>query len=555
MKTSKYFSLACLKIVNSLLGAYPSIQDGLKEMSIESNVLMSDELDNPPVNDKIQTIVLKFSEELDPKTVVDAVKLYRIDAIGNPIEEPCCVKIDLNDAKAIRINNQDITQFAQGEEYKLVIKSTLASKNKASLGCDYVGYFATNFNFSFDGISELNNERTQIIIASDFHLGVDSSFAELEKNKKALVEFLNQVKTSPNIKELVIGGDLLDEWFLPMHYEMPDSQAEFFNRVAANNQAIVDGFNAIIKAGEIEVTYVPGNHDLLLTEADVARIFPGISQARDSLQGLGTYVTGPNAEIAIEHGHNYNFFCAPDPISNREITQNGTSILPPGYFFTRIATTCVIEGHPQSDNVFPEMIPNKEEPSQFNAYLYYETWKAILSVLPVKESFDDKVLKTNIDGFTDNYSINDCIPQQDKATGIIDATLYHSIQDTWDERQTINGVKVKIPVSEAITRAAVPSFTDYQAQTQFFDVDASKRIVVFGHTHVADVIPMNNRDNKKTIYANSGTWIDNAQGYPTRTFIVITPPKAYAAIETVNLYQYAQDKTITQWTDGQAIRV
>lgn len=555
MKTTKYFSLACLKIANSILGAYTAIQDGAKELTIESNVLMSDELNNPPVNDQIQTILLKFSDELDPATINDAVKLYRIDSAGDPVEEACVVKIDLNDPKSIRINNQDITRFAQGEEYKLIVKSSLASKDKVSLGADYVGYFATNIDFDLSGNPELNEERTQIIIASDFHLGVDSSFAELEKNKQALVDFLIQVKNSPNVKELVIAGDLLDEWFLPMDYQMPEEKADFFDQVAANNQAIIDGFNAIIKAGQIKLTYVPGNHDLLLTEADVARIFPGISQAREALQGLGTYVTGSNSEIVIEHGHKYNFFCTPDPISNRAITNDETTILPPGYFFTRIATTCVIEGHPQSDNVFPEMIPNKEDPSQFNAYLYYQTWKAILSVLPVKESFEDKVLKTNIDGFTENYAINDCIPQQDKETGAISGLLFHNIQDTWEERQTINGIKAKIPVSDAITKAAAPAFTDIQAKTQFFDLDMSKRIVVFGHTHVADVIPMTNRDNQKTIYANSGTWIDNAQGYPTRTFVVITPPKNGSAIETVNLYQYSPDQTITQWTEAQAIRI
>jgi len=37
--------------------------------------------------------------------------------------------------------------------------------------------------------------------------------------------------------------------------------------------------------------------------------------------------------------------------------------------------------------------------------------------------------------------------------------------------------------------------------------------------------------------------------------VVITPPKAGAAIETVNLYQYSPDQTITQWTEAQAIRI
>lgn len=555
MKNSKYFSLTCLKIVNNILGAYTSIHEDSQEMTVESNILMSDSLDNPPVNDLVQTITLKFNQALDPATLANSIELYRIDQLGNFIKETCCVKIDRMDATVIQINNKDITRFAQGQEYQLVIKDTLGSKTKGALGCDYVGYFATNVDFNIAGNSELNNERTQIIIASDFHLGVDAAFAELQKNKNALVAFLNQVKNSPNVKELVIGGDLLDEWFLPMDYQMPDSQATFFDQVAANNQDIVEAFNAIISAGEIKVTYVPGNHDLLLTADDVNRIFPGISQARDDLQGLGSYVTGPNSEIVIEHGHKYNFFCTPDPLSNRNITNNNTSILPPGYFFTRIATTCVVEGHPQSNNVFPEMTPNKDDQSQFNAYLYYQTWKAILSVLPVKESFDNKFLKTNIDGFTENYAINDCIPQQDKETGIIDMTLYQNIQDTWEERQAINGIKVKIPTGEAITKAAVDEFTDIQAQTQYFDLDPSKRIVVFGHTHVADVIPMTNCENKKTIYANSGTWIDNAQGYPTRTFVVITPAKADSAIETVNLYQYLPDQTIVQWTEGQAIRI
>lgn len=66
-------------------------------------------------------------------------------------------------------------------------------------------------------------------------------------------------------------------------YTIPDSQAAFYDAVAANNKTVVDSINAIIPGGEIKVTYTLGNHDLLATDADLAQIFPGINQARDSM--------------------------------------------------------------------------------------------------------------------------------------------------------------------------------------------------------------------------------------------------------------------------------
>ncbi|MGZ5490638.1 MAG: metallophosphoesterase [Nitrososphaeraceae archaeon] len=346
---------------------------------------------------------------------------------------------------------------------------------------------------------------------------------------------------------------MLDGWFVPMDYILPESQSTFFDSVAANNQTVMDAINAIITAGQIKVTYIPGNHDLLLTEADLERILPGINQERDDVQGLGKYITGKNSEIVIEHGHRYNFFCAPDQISNRDITNNNSSILPPGYFFTRIATSSVVEGFPKSSNTFPDVTADKNNASQYGYYVYNLTWKGVLSNLPVNESFSDKAIKTNIDGYTQDYAINDLIPHQNPTDGLIDVNLYKGVQDTWDERQALNGVNVKIPVDEAIAKANDYDFTDAQAKIQYFDKDASKRIVVFGHTHGACILTDTNLTDEKTIYANSGTWIDNAQGYPTMTFIVIIPPQSGSAIEIVNLYKYSLDDTITQWGEAQAI--
>ena len=529
------------------------VKDAAIVMTVESNISMSDDSGNPPVNDSVQTVTFTFSEPLDPKTISGAVTLYKMDPGGNAAKQESIAKINPDNPKLLDINTKSVEKFPEGQEYKIVLSNGLKSTTGLALGKDFTGYFATNYMLNLAGNTALNNTRSQIVVVSDIHLGVNDAFAETQKNRTALVNFLTQIKNSPNVAELVIAGDLLDGWFIPMDYLLPDSQSTFFDSVAANNQSIIDAINTIIAAGQIKVTYIPGNHDLLLTEADLQRILPGINQARDDVQGLGAYITGRNSEIVIEHGHRYNFFCAPDQISNRDITNNNSSILPPGYFFTRIATSSVIEGHPSSTNTFPDVTADKNNASQFGYYLYYETWKGILTTLPVTESFSDKAIKTNIDGYAQDIAINDLLPQQNTKDGLIDVNLYKGVQDTWDKRQTLNGVKVKIPVDIAITQASAYSFTDAQAKAQYFDVDASKRIVVFGHTHGACILPFANLKEQKTIYANSGTWIDNAQGYPTMTFVVITPPQSGSAIEIVNLYKYSLDDTITQWGDGQAI--
>jgi len=50
-------------------------------------------------------------------------------------------------------------------------------------------------------------------------------------------------------------------------------------------------------------------------------------------------------------------------------------------------------------------------------------------------------------------------------------------------------------------------------------------------------------------YANSGTWIDSKKDKekrPIMTFVVVTPGKSGISEESVTLYRYLPDGTITQ---------
>ncbi len=397
-----------------------------------------------------------------------------------------------------------------------------------------------------------NNDRNMIVLISDIHLGADLSYAEINKNLGSLEKFLYLVKDSKNVKELVIAGDFFDEWFVPPSvntYNGKD-QSDFVLRIALANKGVIDAFNSIIQAGEIIVTYVPGNHDLTITKENVDLILPGIHQARDSQQGLGTYTPADLPILAVEHGHRYNFLCAPDPISNKDIARG--SIMPPGYFITRIATQFVIQNCTTAGDTIPLVTPNNTgDESQYLTYLYWRSWKTVLITYPVLNKFNEKMIVTNINGFTANYSINDLLPYQLISGSTIDVNLFKGIQDTWKERQILNKVGVEIPTAQALAKAGSTTETDNQAVMQYFmNPFNQKRIVVFGHTHAAKINVCQNYKGIKTIYANTGTWIDhNLQGPTTNNFVVITLQNSNVSTQThVKLYNY-QNEIVTKMAE------
>ena len=399
------------------------------------------------------------------------------------------------------------------------------------------------------GINPFSNgggERNMIVVLSDMHLGADLAYGECKDNLEPLEKLLKQIKVAPNVKELVIAGDLIDEWFVPATtdtYEGKD-QADFVQRVATINKDVFDAFNSIIQEGKILVTYVPGNHDLTITAANIESILPGINQARDEVLGLGTYSPVDYPKIAIEHSHRYNFFCAPDPISNQG-TAPGT-IMPPGYFFTRIGVLYVIQGRPSPGDTIPVVTQNiSGDESQDLLFRYWKKWALTLKIFPITNKFDENIIVTNVDGFTGTYSVNDLLPYQLSPGGLIDVNFFKGIQDNWEARQTLNNVAIHTVTDRAIDSVQSVTESDNQANLQYFmNPNSDKRIVIFGHTHIAKIIPFTNK-GIKSIYANSGTWIDyrhGTQNLTTTNFVVITPQNANASSQTyVKLYNFESE--------------
>ncbi|MFO1211638.1 MAG: hypothetical protein U1E74_03295 [Paenacidovorax caeni] len=55
--------------------------------------------------------------------------------------------------------------------------------------------------------------RNKIVVISDIHLGIEDRYTETLKNRPLLIKFLQCLQNTKDVRELVIAGDFLDEWF------------------------------------------------------------------------------------------------------------------------------------------------------------------------------------------------------------------------------------------------------------------------------------------------------------------------------------------------------
>jgi predicted phosphodiesterase len=385
---------------------------------------------------------------------------------------------------------------------------------------------------------QASSRKNKIVVVSDLHFGIDDGFAETVHNKELFVEFLQKLQRTTDVRELVIAGDFLDEWFLPLDYGPVNDLQKFFFQVARNNQIVIDALNNVMHAG-IKLVYVIGNHDMNMDAGILGRLLPGIIEIHDA-KGLGRYITGDRGEIVIEHCHRYDPYSAPDRVSNRELCKSDATMYPPGYFYARMGASWVMEHKPKIKKNYPVLkkVPDSTNTDQMGAYVYAKILERLFNKITEKSSFEDKIFTLNTCGFHGSYSLKDMYPVEQSDGTISAPVLFRNFQRSWEERQEMNDVWVKIPFLEAGAGAVSPKYFYSCAGKQYLDrKDASYDVVVFGHTHVPDF-----QQNGKKFYVNAGTWIDNNSDYPpaTRTFVVVET----GAVDNAVLYEYREDGSL-----------
>lgn len=424
------------------------------------------------------------------------------------------------------------------------------------LGCCNKSDNGTEGSNPFDKINDSkSNVRNKIVVISDLHLGNDLTYSETVAHIERLEKFLNQVRSSSTVKELILNGDIVDEWYIPTRQDTygGGTQADFTKKSVAANKGIFDLLNKIIKDGKVKVTYIPGNHDMGFTAENIDLALPGVNQARDAGEkfGVGTYHPDGYPQIAIEHGHRYDFFCAMTPGANESDAPGAT--LPPGYFFARIAANSFTNPTTKTEATKVRVVTNNttSDPEQTSKFTYYSLWKKVIEeVIFVKDNFSEPIIKTNVGKYTKTYSVNDIIPYNRVSDGSIQMNLYNGLftQSNWNDRLKYNNVPVMTDINSAIAGSFQTAFLDNQSDVQYFkNPQSSVRLVIFGHTHIPMIKSFTNLENKPCLYVNSGTWEDQKirdksevvdQDAKKMHFVVLFPSKTDNKKLRVDLYQF-----------------
>ncbi len=470
-----------------------------------------------------RSVELDFSEELDSSTVSGNISLC--DYTG-------CFDTGFYTVafgKRMLIVFDQAFTLKPGWKYAVNLKMGLKSKAGHTLKS------ATSIDLripagSFASVED-STGRCAVVCISDVHLGeqrsVTNGYGWFSKNAAALESLLDLAMASPQVKQLVILGDLFDEWIVPYRFPPFDNaagiytSADYFHAVAASpvNAGVISRFRAMAAGGEIDLVYIPGNHDMLLTKEVLQDIIPGIIWQGDTT-GLGHY--SPVGEMVMEHGHRYDFFNCPQPLANPG------HMLPPGYFVSRLNAQGSME---QGGPVL------KDARSASGNLEFIAAWTVSIEYLKFHFGLtlaqdSANILMTGIDQYPGPFSFNG-------VKNMYGAT----IEDVWNVTQARNSLPLHMPVVMAL----VNGYDDlsFTASYEYMQTAAPKKykVVAFGHTHMPMIKVYPNGNQYTGIYANTGSWVNaDLTTKQVRTFLVIKPGVwTGSALDVVSLYQYNLD--------------
>lgn len=290
-----------------------------------------------------------------------------------------------------------------------------------------------------------------------------------EAGANRLAEFLKDINNPAEVKEIILLGDLMDNWVYPVH-EIPPTFQEIID--AGINKNIVRELKKLSQNKDLSILYFPGNHDMGLTKEDIDRNFPGMIFGGKAMHD-SAYRTG---RLHAEHGSAYAMFNAPDAFNSPG------SRLPLGYFISRIVATREYE----------------TGISDRHSWTYADDILEILGPQKLAASIFEAVLEEA--GLPEDTKIN-MPPKGGKPITISASEVkekYSSLYDQWQNHYG-PGVAYKAIMAEIGYLGDIADNLCKKSGTT---------VVILGHSHDWEL----DKDSwfvADRIYANCGTWCDD----------------------------------------------
>ncbi len=300
--------------------------------------------------------------------------------------------------------------------------------------------------------------KTARVFLSDVHLGTGQPYDWYQpaRHRASLLAVLDYALANRSrIKDLVLLGDIFDTWLCPID-RPPHTIAEILDA----NPEVCDKLRRCVEELD-NVFYINGNHDMCVTEEDLATLGSGARRIRR----IPAYQAGM---LYAEHGHRFAMFNAADRL------HDPTHALPIGYFVTR-----VLCGHDDYDR--PGAIVRSIDDLLESAFTTQTITSSVLEAL------------MELTGRSDEDRV--CMPfgRQDWTLGAV-KRRYANVFDRWVEkfghRYAIRSVLGELN--------ALGWFADRLSTSRGY------KVVVLGHSHQAKLDKDQWFVAEDRVYANAG---------------------------------------------------
>lgn len=373
-------------------------------------------------------------------------------------------------------------------------------------------------------------ERSKIVVISDVHLSDEQSWSWFnQQSGERLKGFFRQTANDSQVKELVLLGDIFELWLFPVDV-MPWSAAQIIQHWDSGPDSVIAALRDCAERLP-QVSFLCGNHDMGMTQADIDLISPKIRLINTE------HHTAGHPGLHLEHGHLVDIFNAPDisgdPIEN----------LPFGYFVTRLVASA------GGGNEVWRAVSQRVE-AEFAALFSFSrlsrrTGFGMTDLLGFDFFLEHVVAAAGsslIKGIMDvllwyvklvNPSVNESsriiLPSGDSvAVGEV-KKHYHRLLVRWFRLYGLDGLH---------RTALAATGLDWRARQLLSQGDV--QIAVTGHTHQGKVLPM-----EQGRYANSGTWRDGVGA----TYLEITAQPAL----TVSVKAYPSNASLPPLSPAPAV--
>jgi UDP-2,3-diacylglucosamine pyrophosphatase LpxH len=301
-------------------------------------------------------------------------------------------------------------------------------------------------------------DRTKRIFISDIHLSSRERYNAADEMKRArfipkehqarLVNFLNKtiLEKEKEIKDLVLAGDIFDDWVCP-----PDEAPPTFNEIFQSNPEIMKALRAIARS-RINLYYLPGNHDYSVKKVQIQSEIPGVIFQKE--------YDDTELNLHAEHGNKYVLF--------NKSHSGIASGRPIGYFITRL-----VEHMGGYLSRFHDLISYSDD---------------VIKLAAGKSNFFSGL----IEALAERADVNEIV-MNSRGRKI-------SIKEI---NKMYNPLAKKYNLIEALTKLAVEG--ELENVGDRLCAKKGYEIVVFGHTHKAKI----DKDSflvADRIYANAGCW-------------------------------------------------